>query len=184
PVSISFDDSQANKVVCLHGENQKKGQNTPFQYFSSGKASRSFDEFKDEVIRLYKSRKITSKKKDYLLEMRDVKFNEELQREFINRNLVDTQYAMRTFSMNLRSFFKANNIDTSVLSIRGSFTAALRRRAKLNKERDEGYAHHAIDALIVAAIGKMPIFEFFHKFEMNETGAVIDRETGEILSEE
>ncbi|GGH74210.1 CRISPR-associated endonuclease Cas9 [Compostibacillus humi] len=184
PVSISFDDSQANKVVCLHGENQKKGQNTPFQYFSSGKASRTFEEFKDEVIRLYKSRKITSKKKDYLLEMRDVKFNEELQREFINRNLVDTQYAMRTFSMNLRSFFKANNIDTSVLSIRGSFTAALRRHAKLNKEREEGYAHHAIDALIVAAIGKMPIFEFFHKFEMNETGAVIDRETGEILSEE
>lgn len=184
PVSLSFDDSQANKVVCLHGENQDKGQMTPYQYFQTLKRPRSFDEFKAHVHSLYESGNINRKKKDYLLEMRDVKFNEELQKEFINRNLVDTQYAMRSFSMNLRSFFNANNIDTKVLSIRGSFTAALRRRAHLNKDREGSYAHHAIDALIVAAIGKMSIFDFFTTFDMNETGAVIDRETGEILSEQ
>lgn len=184
PVSLSFDDSQANKVVCLIDENQDKGQSTPFQYYKSGKSSRSFDEFKVEVLNLYKSKKITSKKKDYLLEMRDIKFNKELQKEFINRNLVDTQYAMRSFSMNLRMFFKAHDIDTSVLSIRGSFTAALRRRGRINKIRDDGHAHHAIDALIVAAIGKMPIFDFFNEFDMNETGAAFDRETGEKLSDD
>lgn len=183
PVSLSFDDSQSNKVVCYHGENQEKGQKTPFQYFSSGKASRSFDEFKIDVMNLHKSRKMNNKKKDYLLEMRDIQFNDELQKEFINRNLVDTQYAMRSFSMNLRSFFKAHEIDTSVLSIRGSFTASLRRRARLNKDREENHAHHAIDALIVAAIGQMPIFDFFRQFEMNETGVVVDRKTGEILSD-
>ena len=184
PVSISFDDSQANKVVCLHGENQDKGQLTPYQYFQTQKRPRTFEEFKADVLSLYKGGNINQKKRDYLLEMRDVKHNEELQREFINRNLVDTQYAMRSFSMNLRSFFKVNNIDTKVLSIRGSFTAALRRRARFDKEREKGHAHHAIDALIVAAIGRMRIFDFFSTFDMNETGAVFHKETGEILDDE
>ncbi|MFK4998380.1 hypothetical protein ACI2OX_16835 [Bacillus sp. N9] len=66
----------------------------------------------------YKARKITNKKKDYLLEQRDLQNNEELQKQFINRNLVDTQYAMRSFSMTLRTYFKVNEIDTTVLSIR------------------------------------------------------------------
>ncbi|MGM8216803.1 type II CRISPR RNA-guided endonuclease Cas9 [Bacillaceae bacterium W0354] len=184
PVSISFDDSQANKVVCLHGENQDKGQATPYQYFQTQKRPRSFEEFKAHVLSLYQGGSINRKKKDYLLEMRDVQYNEELQKEFINRNLVDTQYAMRSFSMNLRSFFKVNNIDTKVLSIRGSFTSALRRRARMNKDREESHAHHAIDALIVAAIGKMSIFDFFSTFDMNEAGAVVNRDTGEILTEE
>src|SRR5699024_9753464 len=184
PVSLSFDDSQSNKVVCLHGENQDKGQRTPFEYFQTEKKPRSFDEFKAEVMNLYKGRSINRKKKDYLLEMRDVRNNDEIQKEIINRNLVDTQYAMSSFSMNLRSFFKVNDIDTTVISIRGSFTAALRRRARLNKDRDESYAHHAIDALIVAAIGKMSIFDFFNRLNMNELGVVFDKETGEILSEE
>lgn len=184
PVSISFDDSQANKVVCLHGENQDKGQLTPYQYFQTQRRPRSFDEFKTEVMSLYNSGNINGKKKDYLLEMRDVKHNDELQKEFINRNLVDTQYAMRSFSMNLRSFFKAHNIDTKVLSIRGSFTAALRRQARFDKEREENHAHHAIDALIVASIGRMRIFDFFSTFDMNEIGVVVDRVTGEVLSEE
>ena len=184
PVSISFDDSQSNKVVCLQGENQDKGQLTPFQYFQTRRRPRSFDEFKAHVLSLYKGGGINRKKKDYLLEMRDVNYNDDLQKEFINRNLVDTQYAMRSFSMNLRSYFKTNDIDTKVLSIRGSFTAALRRRANLNKDREESYAHHATDALIVAAIGKMSIFDFFSTFDMDELGAAVNRETGEILSEE
>ncbi|MGV3465703.1 MAG: type II CRISPR RNA-guided endonuclease Cas9, partial [Heyndrickxia sp.] len=184
PVSISFDDSQSNKVLCYHGENQKKGQRTPYQYFSSGQASRTFDQFKVEVLNLYKSRNINNKKKEYLLEMRDVQHNEDLQKEFIHRNLIDTQYAMRTFSMTLRSFFKTHDIGTKIFSIRGSFTSALRRRAHINKDRDESYAHHAIDALIVAAIGKMPVFKFFKEFSIDDNGVIVNYETGEILSED
>jgi len=184
PISISFDDSQSNKVLCYRSENQKKGQKTPYQYFSTGKASRTFDQFKVEVMNLYKSKKINNKKKDYLLEQRDIQKNEEIQKEFINRNLVDTQYAMRSFSMTLRTFFKTHDIDTKVFSIRGSFTAALRRRARLNKDREESYAHHAIDALIVAAIGRMPAFKFFREFDLTENGIIFNKETGEIVDEE
>ncbi|RKJ35629.1 type II CRISPR RNA-guided endonuclease Cas9, partial [Butyricicoccus sp. 1XD8-22] len=185
PISISFDDSQANKVLCYRLENQQKGQRTPFQYLSSStEASISFEEYKAEVIKLFKSRKISNKKKEYLLEQRDIMNNEELKKQFINRNLVDTRYAMRSFSMTLRSYFKHHDIPTSVLSIRGEFTAAIRRRAKINKDRDASYAHHAIDALIVASIGKMPIFNFFKNFGVNELGVYYDRATGEILTED
>ncbi|WP_420836109.1 hypothetical protein [Carnobacterium iners] len=41
---------------------------------------------------------------------------------------------------------------TGVLSIRGSFTAALRKRTNMRKDRDAGHFHHAIDALIVAVL--------------------------------
>lgn len=183
PISISFDDSQSNKVLCYHSENQEKGQRTPYQYFMTGKAKRSFEEFKTEVLNLYHSKKINNKKKDYLLEMRDIKNNVELQKQFINRNLVDTQYAMRSFSMTLRSFFKENDIDTTVLSVRGAFTSSIRRRAHMNKDRDESFAHHAIDALIVAAIGKMPIFKFFNDFKILSEDRVVDKKTGELLNE-
>jgi len=183
PLSYSFDDSQQNKVLCYRGENQDKGQLTPFQYFQSGKAKRSFDVFNAEATNLFKSRKLTKKKLNYLLEIRDVKNDEDVQKDFINRNLVDTQYAMRSFSSNLRTFYFNNDIDTKVLSIRGSFTAALRRRAKLNKDRDESHAHHAIDALIVAAIGRMPLLEQFKAIDMNNEGIVVDKDTGEILDD-
>ena len=183
PLSYSFDDSQQNKVLVYRDENQNKGQLTPFQYFNSGKASRSFEEYRADCLNLFKSRRIGGKKLEYLLEMRDVQHDEEVQKDFINRNLVDTQYAMRSFSQSLRTFYMNHDISTKVLSIRGSFTAALRRRTKLNKDRDEGYAHHAIDALIVAAIGKMPLFEQMKHISFNSEGIAVDTDTGEILEQ-
>ncbi|WP_051258575.1 type II CRISPR RNA-guided endonuclease Cas9 [Atopococcus tabaci] len=183
PLSYSFDDSQQNKVLCYYTENQDKGQRTPFQYFQSGKAKRTFDEYKVACLNLFKSKKISKKKLGYLLEQRDVQHDEEIQKNFINRNLVDTQYAMRSFSANLRTFYQNNEIPTKVLSIRGSFTAALRRRARLNKDRDESYAHHAIDALIVAAISRMPLFDVFKSIDFSVDGVAADKETGEIIED-
>lgn len=184
PLSYSFDDSQQNKVLCLREENQHKGQKTPHQYFTSGKATRSFDAFKADCTNLFQSKKISKLKLNYLLEIRDVQRDPEIQKEFINRNLVDTRYAMRSFSSNLRTFYANNEIDTKVLSIRGSFTSALRRRARLHKDRDESHAHHAIDALIVAAVGATPILKQLNAVDFNREGIVVDKETGEIISEE
>ncbi len=181
PLSYSFDDSQQNKVLVYRDENQLKGQLTPFQYFQSGKASRSFEEFKVESLNLFKSHKISNKKLGYLLEQRDIQHDEEVQKDFINRNLVDTQYAMRSFSNSLRIFYQNHDIPTKVLSIRGSFTAALRRRTKMHKDRDAGHFHHAIDALIVAAIGRMPVFEQLKGSTFNDEGVAVDTDTGEIL---
>ncbi len=181
PLSLSFDDSLNNKVLCYREENQAKGQRTPFEYYSSGKAKISYTEFKTEVLRLYKGNK---SKLNNLLEERDIKFNDELQKQFINRNLVDTRYAARSLMSTLKDYFKANNIDTKVYSIRGSFTNSFRKASGIKKDRDESYAHHAIDALIVASMAKrIPSFSQIRKYASNDNGDIFDKETGEIFAD-
>ena len=73
-------------------------------------------------------------------------------RKFINRNLVDTSYACRTVLNTLQHYFKDNEIDTKVHTIRGQSTNIFRKRINLQKDREQDYFHHAIDALIVASV--------------------------------
>ncbi|WP_162921704.1 type II CRISPR RNA-guided endonuclease Cas9 [Listeria costaricensis] len=181
PISISYDDSQKNKVLCLKDENQKKGQRSPYQYMMSGKASRGFEEFKQDVIHL----PLGKQKRNYLLEMEDIANNPELRKRFINRNLVDTRYAMRSFANTLRTFYLVNEIPTKVMSINGQMTSALRRKAKLNKDRDAGHSHHALDALIVAGISRLGLLRQLKDFKIDEAGELAaDAENNELSVKE
>lgn len=150
PRSVSFDNSYQNKVLVKQTENSKKGNRTPYQYLNSGEAKLSYNQFKQHVLNLSKSKdRISKKKKDYLLEERDInKF--EVQKEFINRNLVDTRYATRELTNYLKAYFSANDMDVKVKTINGSFTNHLRKVWEFKKERNHGYKHHAEDALIIA----------------------------------
>lgn len=178
PLSLSFDDSLNNKVLCYNSENQNKGQRTPFEYYSSGKASIPFGEFESEVIRLYKNNK---KKLANLLEKRDVRYNQELLKQFINRNLIDTRYATKSLLSTFKDYFKTNNINTKVYAINGNFTASFRRESGIKKDRDY-YAHHAIDALIVASMTKVPKLSQVKNYILNNQDNVINIETGEIMA--
>lgn len=180
PISVSFDDSLNNKVLCYAKANQDKGQRTPFQYYSLGSCEITYSEFKAEASRLYKGNK---RKLANLLEERDIKYNPEIRKEFINRNLVDTRYAARSLMSTLKDYFKANDINTRVYSIRGGFTSAFRKAAGIKKDRDESYRHHAVDALIVASMTKIPSFSQIKKYTLAED-RVVDKETGEIMSED
>ncbi|EFU83472.1 type II CRISPR RNA-guided endonuclease Cas9 [Staphylococcus lugdunensis] len=150
PRSVSFDNSYHNKVLVKQSENSKKSNLTPYQYFNSGKSKLSYNQFKQHILNLSKSQdRISKKKKEYLLEERDInKF--EVQKEFINRNLVDTRYATRELTNYLKAYFSANNMNVKVKTINGSFTDYLRKVWKFKKERNHGYKHHAEDALIIA----------------------------------
>lgn len=150
PRSVSFDNSYNNKVLVKSVENSKKSNMTPFQYMNSGKSSISYDEFKQHVLNLSKSKgRISKKKREYLLEERDLnKFD--VQKEFINRNLVDTRYATRELMSLLKAYFSANELPVKVKSINGGFTSFLRNRWNFSKDRNQGYKHHAEDALIIA----------------------------------
>lgn len=150
PRSVSFDNSYNNKVLVKSIENSKKSNMTPFQYMNSGKSSISYDEFKQHVLNLSKSKgRISKKKREYLLEERDLnKFD--VQKEFINRNLVDTRYATRELMSLLKAYFSANELPVKVKSINGGFTSFLRNRWNFSKDRNQGYKHHAEDALIIA----------------------------------
>jgi len=50
--------------------------------------------------------------------------------------------------------------------------------------RYEGHQHHAIDTLIVAAIGQMPLFKQLNRTSFNAEGIVFDTDTGEILDKD
>lgn len=150
PRSVAFDNSIHNKVLVKQIENSKKGNRTPYQYLNSSDANLSYNQFKQHILNLSKSKdRISKKKKDYLLEERDInKF--EVQKEFINRNLVDTRYATRELTSYLKAYFSANNMDVKVKTINGSFTNHLRKVWRFDKYRNHGYKHHAEDALIIA----------------------------------
>jgi CRISPR-associated endonuclease Csn1 len=43
----------------------------------------------------------------------------------------------------------ANDAYTKVKVIKGSYTHQMRCNLKLDKNRDEGYSHHAVDAMLI-----------------------------------
>lgn len=180
PLTISFDDSYNNKTLCYADANREKGNRTPFHYFKSGAArGRTYDKFKSEISIL---KGIHPKKRQYLLFERDIN-KWEVQQEFISRNLVDTRYASKAILNLLSGYFSANAIPTSVHTIRGAVTSAFRKRSQINKDRDQDYSHHAVDALIVAGVKKMSLFEHVLDVFIGKDGEVVaDRKTGEVIT--
>ena len=190
PLSISLSDAQSNKVLVYQRENQAKGQRSPFQYFSSGKAKITFERFKEYVT---KNLNFSNAKKRNLLYLGNPI---EDMKGFIDRNLVDTRYASRETYNLLKSFFEYHQINTKVKVINGSATSYFRKRAYLPKNRDETYAHHAQDAMIIAGFANTKLVKFFSKIgafseNLNNKdsiaevdGNIINSETGEVLEQE
>lgn len=145
PQSVSFDDSFNNKTLCNSGLNQIKDKKTPFEYMNEG-YGQGFNAMKTMVMK--NSRIDHNKRKNYLFpeNVSDI----ETRKRFISRNLVDTRYASRVVLNTLQEFFKEKESDTKVTVIRGKFTSNLRKRWKMNKNRDT-FHHHAIDATIIAS---------------------------------
>ena len=107
PLSLSFDDGLANKVLVLATANQEKGQRTPFQAIDSMDDAWSYREFKQYVRN---SKSLSNKKKDYLLTEEDIS-KIEVKQKFIERNLVDTRYSSRVVLNTLQEFYKTNDFD-------------------------------------------------------------------------
>ncbi len=179
PRSISFDDSRNNKVLVYRSENQKKGNQTPYYYLTHSSGAWTFEQFKAKVIEL-------SKKKEYRIPRKKVYnllFSEDITKMdvlkgFINRNINDTSYASRVVLNTVQSFFRANDTDTKVKVIKGSYTHQMRVNMKLDKNREDSYSHHAVDAMLIgfSQLG----YEAYRKLQ----GEFIDFETGEILSQD
>ena len=190
PLSISLSDAQSNKVLVYHSENQAKGQRSPFQYFSSGKAKITFERFKEYVT---KNLNFSNTKKRNLLYLGNPV---EDAKGFIDRNLVDTRYASRETYNLLKSFFDYHKINTKVKVINGSATNYFRKKAYLSKNREETYAHHAQDAMIIAGFTNTKLMKFFSKIGafseslntkdsiVEVDGDIINSETGEVLEQE
>ena len=175
PLSISFDDSRSNKVLVYSQENQDKGNRTPFSYLSGLNREWDFHNYMDYVLKTYKD--VTKRrKKDNLLFMEDITKIDVL-KGFVQRNINDTRYASRVVLNTLQDYFKSKDCDTKISVIRGSFTHQMRVNLKLEKNRDESYAHHAVDAMLVA-YSQMG-YDAYRRISEN----YIDFENGEYLDE-
>ena len=180
PLSITFDDSLANKVLVYATANQEKGQRTPYQALDSMDDAWSFRELKAFVR---ESKALSNKKKEYLLTEEDIsKFD--VRKKFIERNLVDTRYASRVVLNALQEHFRAHKIDTKVSVVRGQFTSQLRRHWGIEKTRDT-YHHHAVDALIIAASSQLNLWKKQKNTLVNYSeNQLLDIETGELISDD
>lgn len=184
PISISLDDSFNNKVLVRRKANQDKENETPYNAIKQGKIKNknlkpvTIQEYQAYVLNLRTENKISNKKKEYLLSQKDyTKLG--VRKEFVNRNLIDTSYANRVVFNTLDDYFKQNEIPTKIHTIRGAATNAFRKKINLQKDREENYSHHAIDALIVASIKKLNLLN--ELLDIKNIKDVYDDETGEYL---
>ena len=180
PLSITFDDSLANKVLVYATANQEKGQRTPYQALDSMDDAWSFRELKAFVR---ESKTLSNKKKEYLLTEEDIsKFD--VRKKFIERNLVDTRYASRVVLNALQEHFRVHKTDTKVSVVRGQFTSQLRRHWGIEKTRDT-YHHHAVDALIIAASSQLNLWKKQKNTLVSYSeDQFLDIETGELISDD
>lgn len=172
PLSISFDDSRSNKVLVYSSENQNKGNRTPLSYLATVNREWDVHSYMDYVLKTYTG-VIKRKKRDNLLNEQDITKVEILQ-GFVNRNINDTRYASKVVLNSLQEYFKTKDADTKIKVVRGSFTHQMRENLKLKKDRDESYAHHAVDAMLIA-FSQMG-YEIYHEI----TEKYIDYEAGEL----
>lgn len=175
PISVSYDDSQNNKVLVHSQCNQAKEKQTPLGWINNGGG---FGQSKNEYTNRVKNNKKYSKNKvDNLLNETDLT-DIITQRSFIQRNLNDTRYAARTVLDEFYSFFKSNDLPTKVKVVRGKWTSQMRRKwnnvGGLRKTRDTHH-HHAIDASIIAS------FPLLRAFDRAIKLIDVDKETGEIV---
>lgn len=175
PLSISFDDSYQNKVLVTRSANQIKGQRSPYEAFATGgMGGWDKNSFYTYIFNILKNDTKYAKKFNYLTFEEPTNSIDTLKR-FINRNLVDTQYSSRAVLNTLQSYFKANAINTKILTVRGAVTNQFRKKIKLPKDREEDFSHHAVDAAIIALLSKKSdVYQFMSHGSMVEGQFTLD----------
>ena len=182
PFSKSLNDSYANKVLVIASENQNKGDRTPFEFFGHDK-----QKWEAYVARVNTLIKNINKRRNLLKE----RITEDEKADFISRNINDTRYISKLL---LEIFTKYLQMKPSkhkkvVRSVNGAATNYLRKLWGINKIREDGDVHHAIDATVIATVtdGEIQKITAFNKFKEKfviKDDKYISRETGEIMTKE
>ena len=156
PRSRSFDDSMANKTLCLSSENQIKGNRTPYEYLRH-----DADKWFHLTERLGSMRRKSGNPHGMSSAKIGRFHRKEIPPEFTNRQLTDTSYASKEAVASLERLWslQENKSRVRVQAVSGQATAKIRLLWGLNgvlnnqdvKTRDD-HRHHAIDALTVACI--------------------------------
>lgn len=187
PYSRCFDDSYSNKILVLAKENRQKGNRTPYEYFGTDEEHwHSFTVRVSSQIRDFKKRQ----------KLLNTTFSEDRSREFIQRNLNDTQHITRVIYNLLRDNLcfadsvysrKTERGYAPVQAVNGAITAMLRGRWGIQKVRENGDLHHCIDAVVIAATSPSMIQKLSRYYQEEEiffSGKqfLADFSTGEALT--
>lgn len=160
PWSRFGDDSFNNKTLCFASANQDKKRKTPFEWFGGDEGRWTLFAARIEGNKSFRG----FKKRNYLL-----KDASEKEKAFRDRNLNDTRYAARVLAEAAKLFYppgeRAKKGETRrILTRPGALTSAIRHAWGLNRfkkhtdgKRRSDARHHALDAVVVAAVGDSTI---------------------------
>lgn len=149
PYSRSLDDSFNNKTLSMKYANYYKGNKTPYEAFSDNNNDFNYNDILERA-KIFNKSKFDRFTKDAM----DI-YNKN-DKDFIARQLTDTQYISRIALKYLKSLYPKEK-HNSIWSIPGQLTAMIRGTLGLNnllsdsgeKNRND-HRHHAIDAFVVA----------------------------------
>lgn len=185
PYSISFDDSYTNKVLVRSPENRQKGNRIPADYFKSDPARwQRFETLVNTRVHNWK------KKRNLLTQA----LSEERKNGFKQRNLVDTQYIARVMYNLINDhlqFAETGKYDKKrrTQAVNGAITAHVRKRLGIQKIREDGDLHHAVDAAVVACVSpgmiqKVTQYTKHRECVRKTKEGYLDTETGELMTRE
>ncbi|HDR7606685.1 TPA: type II CRISPR RNA-guided endonuclease Cas9 [Bacillus mycoides] len=172
PYSQSFIDSYHNKVLVYGDENQKKRNRIPYTYFlEENKDWESFESY----VRLNSF--FSKKKRGYLLKKAYLPRESNMIKE---RHLNDTRYASSYLKNFIEKNLKFKEVEGStrkkhVQTVNGIITAHLRKRWGLEKDRQETYLHHAMDAIIVACTDHHMVTKVTEYYQIKESNKSIKK---------
>ncbi|MDR2532793.1 MAG: type II CRISPR RNA-guided endonuclease Cas9 [Oscillospiraceae bacterium] len=175
PYSESFDDSYKNKILVRTEENRQKGDRLPLHYLKGEK--------QDKFIVWVNNSHLTKNKKQNLL-------CEKIPEGFKERNLQDTKtissfmYNYLTNNLTFADF--STDRKRHVMAVNGAVTSMLRKRWGLNKIREDGDLHHALDAAVIACVtqGNISMLTKLEKYYIKKENYYIDRKTGEAVEKD
>ncbi|MCP2041066.1 CRISPR-associated endonuclease Csn1 [Neisseria sp. HSC-16F19] len=174
PFSRTWDDSFNNKVLVLGSENQKKRNQTPYEYLDGANNSQRWREFQARVAGC--GFPYTKKQR-----IQTAKLDSKAEQGFLERNLNDTRYIARF----LCNFIEENlHLEGSgkrrVFASNGQITSLLRGLWGLRKVREDNDRHHALDAIVVACSTVSMQQKITKAMQRRETLETVDTETGEV----
>lgn len=180
PYSKCFDDSYNNKVLVFSSENQSKGNRLPLEYMLAEGDEDKLDNYVTLVEAFIKN----TRKRQRLLKPC---LTAEDSSDWKERNLTDTQYITKAVADVLRNYlaFEEDSpfAKKPVRSINGAVTDQVRKRLGLQKHREEGDLHHAMDAAVIAVTTDGYINRVSRYTQRREFGKRIgcykDKQTGE-----
>lgn len=165
PWSRFGDDSFINKTLCFASANQDKRGRTPFEWLGANEEAWRSYSARVEAIKVMKGRK----KRNYTL-----KGAAEVEDKFRSRNLNDTRYATRLLADQLKRMYPDDGT-RRVFARPGALTDRLRRGWGIQDlKKDEAGArrsddrHHALDALICAAMSESALQKLTKAFQESE----------------